>query len=83
MKYEKTADLQLPFNAKYQAAFNDANAVVEAASFLKEKGQGPWERQGSNLYLFHLNDIFLIRLYFSESLKLIRETTSYQLPDPS
>lgn len=77
MKYEKTADTQLQYGSRYQAAFNDAYAAEEAASFLKRNARGAWRKQGSSLFLWNLDDAFHIRLYYNEGLKTLREAGGF------
>ena len=82
MKYEKTADTQLQHGARFQATFNDASMLEEAITFLKKKSKGDWRRQGHSLLLFELEDAFHIRLYFGESLRTLKETGTYTMPEP-
>lgn len=82
MKYEKTADAQLQYGARFQAVFNDAHVLEDVTVFLKEKARGDWRRQGHSLFLYELDDAFHIRLLFGEGVKVLKETGAYTMPEP-
>jgi hypothetical protein len=82
MKYEKTADTQLQYGARFQAVFNDARAVEDVTYFLKNKARGDWRRQGHSLFLYELDDAFYVRLLFGEDLKVLKQTDTYTTPAP-
>ncbi len=54
---------------------SDLEAIESIEYFLTSKAEGNWKRIGNNFYLEKLGDIFSIRLFFDEGLKLIKATS--------
>jgi hypothetical protein len=48
-------------------------AVSTLESFLKFRAVGPWERQGTIVYVDTLDDAFNLRLYFDSDIKIIQK----------
>jgi hypothetical protein len=62
----------------------DLEAIESIEYFLASKAEGKWKRIGNNFYLEKLGDIFSIRLFFDDGLKLIKATsdTSRNISNP-
>lgn len=52
---------------------DDRQGIADIEGYLRRSARGDWLRVGNNFYVNDLDDIFRLRLYFDDPLKLIRK----------
>ena len=55
---------------------DDRQGIADLESYLRRTARGDWTRVGNNFYVNDLDDIFRLRLFFDDALKLIRKAGS-------
>lgn len=51
---------------------DDRQGIADLEFYLRNNARGEWTRVGNNFYVNDLDDIFRLRLFFDDNLKLIR-----------